>query len=218
MFGGAGLYADGVMFALVDEGRIYLKTDLALQADLAAAGAVSWIYTERRGPDSRHPPGDQLLVAPRARARRPGGSLRLGAAGPGCGGSEEGCGAEASAEVTPQLSAHPGEGRDPGRTVFGGVIACRHGCAAGIPLLTRRTRSKRRHEGARSEAKRLLVSLLPRVLRVTLRQRLRRAPTLWPARLSTQSCLGPGLRRAERGLGGRAIAPTARRRSPVRRR
>ena len=50
MFGGAGLYADAVMFAFVDEGRIYLKTDPALQADLAAAGAVAWIYTERRGP------------------------------------------------------------------------------------------------------------------------------------------------------------------------
>ena len=50
MFGGAGLYAGAVMFALVDEGRIYLKTDAALQAELAAAGARSWIYTERGGP------------------------------------------------------------------------------------------------------------------------------------------------------------------------
>ncbi len=55
MFGGAGLYAGGVMFALVDEGRIYLKTDAALQADLAAAGAVAWIYTERRGPKAGVP-------------------------------------------------------------------------------------------------------------------------------------------------------------------
>ena len=55
MFGGAGLYAGGVMFALIDEGRIYLKTDAALQADLAAAGAVSWIYAERRGPKAGVP-------------------------------------------------------------------------------------------------------------------------------------------------------------------
>ena len=55
MFGGAGLYAGGVMFALVDDGRIYLKTDDALQADLAAAGATSWIYTERRGPKAGIP-------------------------------------------------------------------------------------------------------------------------------------------------------------------
>jgi DNA transformation protein len=55
MFGGAGLYAGGVMFGLVDEGRIYLKTDEALQADLKAAGAVSWIYTERKGPKAGVP-------------------------------------------------------------------------------------------------------------------------------------------------------------------
>jgi len=55
MFGGAGLYAAGVMFALVDEGRIYLKTDDALQTDLVAAGAIAWIYTERRGPKAGIP-------------------------------------------------------------------------------------------------------------------------------------------------------------------
>jgi len=55
MFGGAGLYAAGVMFALVDDGCVYLKTDDALQADLAAAGARSWIYTERRGPKAGVP-------------------------------------------------------------------------------------------------------------------------------------------------------------------
>jgi DNA transformation protein len=55
MFGGAGLYADAVMFALIDDGRIYLKTDAALMADLKAAGAVSWIYTERKGPKAGVP-------------------------------------------------------------------------------------------------------------------------------------------------------------------
>ena len=50
MFGGVGLYAGPVMFGLLDDGRIYLKTDIALKADLAAAGAVSWLYTERKGP------------------------------------------------------------------------------------------------------------------------------------------------------------------------
>jgi DNA transformation protein len=55
MFGGAGLYAGGLMFALVDEGRIFLKTDSALQADLEAAGAESWIYTERSGPKAGVP-------------------------------------------------------------------------------------------------------------------------------------------------------------------
>jgi DNA transformation protein len=55
MFGGAGIYAGPVMFGLVDEGRIYLKVDDALKAELAAAGAVSWIYTERKGPKAGIP-------------------------------------------------------------------------------------------------------------------------------------------------------------------
>jgi len=50
MFGGLGLFAGEVMFGLIDEGQIYLKTDAALEADLRAAGAQPWLYTERRGP------------------------------------------------------------------------------------------------------------------------------------------------------------------------
>jgi DNA transformation protein len=49
MFGGAGLYADDVMFGLIDDDVIYLKVDETLKADLAAAGSRSWIYTERKG-------------------------------------------------------------------------------------------------------------------------------------------------------------------------
>ena len=49
MFGGAGLYAHGVMFALIDDDRIYLKTNEAVRADLAAEGSQPWIYTERKG-------------------------------------------------------------------------------------------------------------------------------------------------------------------------
>jgi DNA transformation protein and related proteins len=48
MFGGAGLYAEGVMFGLVDDDVIYLKVDEALKADLAAAGSRSWIYEGRK--------------------------------------------------------------------------------------------------------------------------------------------------------------------------
>jgi len=55
MFGGAGLYADGVMFGLIDDDVIYLKVDEALKADLAGAGARSWIYTERKGPKAGIP-------------------------------------------------------------------------------------------------------------------------------------------------------------------
>ena len=55
MFGGAGLYAGGVMFGLIDDDVIYLKVDETLKADLAAAGARSWIYTERKGPKAGIP-------------------------------------------------------------------------------------------------------------------------------------------------------------------
>ena len=50
MFGGLGLFAGDVMFGLIDEGLIYLKTDPELEADLRAAGAQPWLYAERRGP------------------------------------------------------------------------------------------------------------------------------------------------------------------------
>jgi DNA transformation protein len=50
MFGGAGVWAGGAMFALIDEGRIYLKTDAALASALAAEGAEPWIYTGRGEP------------------------------------------------------------------------------------------------------------------------------------------------------------------------
>ncbi len=55
MFGGAGLYAGGVMFGLIDDDVIYLKIDEALRADLAAAGARPWIYTEGKGPKAGIP-------------------------------------------------------------------------------------------------------------------------------------------------------------------
>lgn len=55
MFGGAGLYADGLMFGLIDDEVIYLKVDETLKADLAAAGSRSWIYTERKGPKAGIP-------------------------------------------------------------------------------------------------------------------------------------------------------------------
>jgi len=55
MFGGAGLYAGGVMFGLIDDEVIYLKVDESLKAAMVAAGARSWIYTERKGPKAGIP-------------------------------------------------------------------------------------------------------------------------------------------------------------------
>ena len=40
MFGGTGLYLDEVMFAIVYDGRVYLKVDEESRADFVAAGSA----------------------------------------------------------------------------------------------------------------------------------------------------------------------------------
>lgn len=45
MFGGAGVFQDGVMFALLAEDQIYLKSDAALRADLEAEGSAPFLWT-----------------------------------------------------------------------------------------------------------------------------------------------------------------------------
>jgi DNA transformation protein len=48
MFGGAGLYRNGVMFALLDDDVLYFRVDDMLQADLKAQGSVPWVYSMKR--------------------------------------------------------------------------------------------------------------------------------------------------------------------------
>lgn len=48
-FGGAGAYAGGVMFALISDDVIYLKTDEALKAALEAEGCGPFIWRPRSG-------------------------------------------------------------------------------------------------------------------------------------------------------------------------
>lgn len=45
MFGGAGVFKDGLMFALLADDVIYLKTDAALRAELEAEGCQPFIWT-----------------------------------------------------------------------------------------------------------------------------------------------------------------------------
>ncbi|RAN38397.1 TfoX/Sxy family protein [Hyphomonas pacifica] len=45
MFGGAGVFLEGVMFALLDDETIYLKTDPDLRAALEDEGGASFIWT-----------------------------------------------------------------------------------------------------------------------------------------------------------------------------
>jgi DNA transformation protein len=50
MFGGAGLYAEGLMFALVFDGAIYLKVDLASIPDFEREGSKPFVYTRAKSP------------------------------------------------------------------------------------------------------------------------------------------------------------------------
>lgn len=50
MFGGAGAYADGLMFALLADETIYIKTDDALKAALAEEGSGPFVWTPNKGP------------------------------------------------------------------------------------------------------------------------------------------------------------------------
>lgn len=50
MFGGAGVYAQGRMFALLADGVIYLKADEALQARLSAEGSAPFVWAPDTGP------------------------------------------------------------------------------------------------------------------------------------------------------------------------
>lgn len=50
MFGGAGIYADGLMFGLIANETLYLKTDDALKAELAEEGSATLIWEPRSGP------------------------------------------------------------------------------------------------------------------------------------------------------------------------
>jgi DNA transformation protein len=49
MFGGAGIFADGTMFALVVDDVVYLKADAATVADFEREGAAPFSYATKAG-------------------------------------------------------------------------------------------------------------------------------------------------------------------------
>lgn len=49
MFGGAGIFADGAMFALVDDGVIYLKADVATIPAFEREKSTPFSYATKRG-------------------------------------------------------------------------------------------------------------------------------------------------------------------------
>ena len=50
MFGGAGVYADGVVFAFIDRDALFLKTDEAGRTAFEAVGMGPFTYTTKHGP------------------------------------------------------------------------------------------------------------------------------------------------------------------------
>ena len=50
MFGGAGLFAEGMMFGLVFDGAIFLKVDDASIPDFEREGSVAFVYTRAKSP------------------------------------------------------------------------------------------------------------------------------------------------------------------------
>jgi DNA transformation protein len=52
MFGGWGIYLDGIMCGLVAEGQLYLKIDPRTRPDFEAAGSAPFVYTGQSRPIS----------------------------------------------------------------------------------------------------------------------------------------------------------------------
>lgn len=50
MFGGAGLFRDGVMFGLLLNDVVYFRVDEALAVDLKERGSAPWVYTRNGKP------------------------------------------------------------------------------------------------------------------------------------------------------------------------
>lgn len=48
MFGGKGIYLDGIIFAIEIGGELMLKADAETAPDFSAAGCRQWLYTHRK--------------------------------------------------------------------------------------------------------------------------------------------------------------------------
>jgi DNA transformation protein and related proteins len=50
MFGGAGVYTEGLCFAIEQDGEVFLKTDPLTQPSFAAAGSSPFVYVAKGKP------------------------------------------------------------------------------------------------------------------------------------------------------------------------
>ena len=66
MFGGWGFYRDGLFFALIADGRFYLKSGPVNIAEFEAAGLAPWVYPTAKGPIrmSYHEAPESVLTNP----------------------------------------------------------------------------------------------------------------------------------------------------------
>lgn len=53
MFGGQGVFADDLMFALEADGELYIKADKETESLFAEAGSTEFVYTKADGRDFR---------------------------------------------------------------------------------------------------------------------------------------------------------------------
>lgn len=69
MFGGYGLYARGVMFGLLDDDELFVKTDGESRPQFVSAGCRMWVYPAAGGGDtSYYRPPDEAHEDPEAMA------------------------------------------------------------------------------------------------------------------------------------------------------
>jgi DNA transformation protein len=117
MFGGHGIYAEDVMFGLLDDDELFLKTDDATRATFVAAGCRQWTYVNKkvrmentgyfRPPDDAHEDPEAML--PWARLAL-GAALRAKAA-KGAKGARRRAGARKSSAPRPAPPAGKSERR-----------------------------------------------------------------------------------------------------------
>ena len=55
MFGGQGIYAEGMIVAIVLRGELFLIADAKSAPDFEAAGSTQWTYTRPNRPEVRMP-------------------------------------------------------------------------------------------------------------------------------------------------------------------
>ena len=66
MFGGAGIYAEGLMFALVFDATIYLRVDPTSIPDFEREGSTPFVYPLAKSSEPSAPPVAVVLAAARA--------------------------------------------------------------------------------------------------------------------------------------------------------